>query len=257
MRAERGQLDARRESLAGAERIWSELAATRARLQQVIEQGAQLSAAKAAAEARLAEALAKAAPIAAAAEQAERSLSAAELACADSVEDLRASLADDEPCPVCGSAEHPYQHQDARLHAMLATLRDEVQRCRTLLRENLAQQAVQRAGADAAAAQLATQALEAAALEQSAGPLAERWLAHPIGAEAPAEDQRAEWFASEIAGLKAQSAKLDAARTGRAGRRPGQGTPPSKAATRRPRITRACTPRRWRRAACSSTRAMN
>lgn len=210
MRAERGQLDARRESLAGAERIWGELAATRARLNQVLQQGAQLSAAKAEAQARLATALEEAAPLAAAAEQAERSLNAAELACAGSMEDLRASLVDGEPCPVCGGAEHPYQHQDAHLHAMLATLRDEVQRCRALLRENLAQQAMQQAGANAAAAQLATQALDAAALEQSAGQLADRWQVHPASAEAPAGDQRAEWFGSQLARLKDQSAQLGA-----------------------------------------------
>jgi exonuclease SbcC len=210
MRDERSQLDTRRESLAGAERIWSELAATRARLRQVEDQSAQLTAAKAAAEARLAEALAQAAPCAAAADQAERSLSAAELACADSVEDLRARLTEGDPCPVCGSAAHPYQHQDARLHALLATLRDEVQRCRTLLRENLAQQAAQRAGADAAAVQRAARALEAASLAQSVGQLSDRWQAHPASVEVPGEDQRADWFGSQLAALKSQSAQLDA-----------------------------------------------
>ena len=209
MRAERIQLDARRETLAAGERIWSELAATRARLLEIMEQGARLTASRTDAEARLAEALSQATPLAAAAEQAERSLSAAELACADSVEDLRARLADDEPCPVCGSAEHPYQHQDARLHALLATLRDEVQRCRALLRENLTQQAAQRAGADAAAAQLATRSLDAAALEERTAQLAERWRSQPASADAPAEHQRAEWFAGQLASLKDRSAQLD------------------------------------------------
>ncbi|MES2759613.1 MAG: AAA family ATPase [Pseudomonadota bacterium] len=210
MRAERGQLDARRESLAGGERIWSELSATRERLQRAVDQAARLAVSKAAAEAALAAALAVAAPLAAAAEQAERSLSAAELACADSVEDLRARLADDEPCPVCGSAEHPYQHQDARLHALLATLNAEVQRSRALLRENLAQQATETAGAEAAAAQLATVTLAGAALDESAAQLAQRWQAHASSAEAPAEDQRAEWFGIQIAALKEQAAQLDA-----------------------------------------------
>lgn len=210
MRAERTRIDARRESLAGGERIWTDLAATRARLLQVVEQGAQIADSKAVAEAALALAISQSASVAAAAEQAERSLSAAELACADSVEHLRAGLADDEPCPVCGSVDHPYQHQDARLHAMLATLRDEVQRCRALLRENVAQQATHRAGADAAAAQLAVQAPEAAALEQRANGLTGDWLAHPASIEAPSEDQRAGWFASQLDGLKEQSTRLDA-----------------------------------------------
>jgi exonuclease SbcC len=176
----------------------------------VTDQIARLTASKAAAEASLAEALTQAAPLAAAADQAERSLSAAELACADSVEDLRAQLTDGEACPVCGSAEHPYQHQDARLHALLATLREEVQRCRTLSTENLARQAAQHASVEAAASQLAAQSHEAAALHERAGQLSERWRAHAASVEAPAEDQRAEWFGSQLAALKEQSAQLDA-----------------------------------------------
>jgi len=38
-------------------------------------------------------------------------LATAKLAMAENVETLRTQLADNEPCPVCGSTHHPYQHQ--------------------------------------------------------------------------------------------------------------------------------------------------
>lgn len=44
-------------------------------------------------------------------EATEKVLTAARLAMAKDVETLRAQLSDHEPCPVCGSTHHPYQHQ--------------------------------------------------------------------------------------------------------------------------------------------------
>jgi exonuclease SbcC len=54
--------------------------------------------------------------------QAERSLSFARLACADNVESLRGQLEPDHPCPVCGSADHPYAERDPALHSLLGQL---------------------------------------------------------------------------------------------------------------------------------------
>jgi exonuclease SbcC len=205
----RGELEQRRDSLAGAEKTWSELAAARARMQQAGEQAAQLAGTGAAAQSQLEQAVAAAGELAGAADQAERSLKAAQLACADSVEDLRASLADGEPCPVCGSAEHPYQHQNAQLHAMLASLKAQLDACRAQAGENLSQQATQRALAAASAAQAAALARECAALGEAAARLEADWRAQPLAAEAPAEAARSAWFGAELAGLKANARDLD------------------------------------------------
>jgi exonuclease SbcC len=208
--ATRALLEQRRDGLACAQNTWSELSATRSRAARTAAQAAQVAAEGAAAQAQLDLAKAAAGGLASAAAQAERSLKAAQLACADSVEDLRANLADNQPCPVCGSAEHPYQHQNAQLHAMLASLQSELDSCRTQAADNLAQLATQRALVAAAEAQAATLAREREALGESAGRLEAQWDAHPLAADAPAEALRAAWFATELATLKERAQQLDA-----------------------------------------------
>jgi exonuclease SbcC len=208
--AERKQLDVRRDALAAVEKTWSALAAAAARREQVNAQVAQVSATGTAAQAQLDQALAAAGALAAAAGQAERSLKTAQIACADSVEDLRASLAEGEACPVCGSAEHPYQHQNAQLHAMLASLQSELDRCRHLVSDNQAQQATQRALASTTAAQTEVLARELNALAESTARLDAEWRAQALAAEAPAPAQRPAWFATETAALKERAKDLDA-----------------------------------------------
>jgi exonuclease SbcC len=58
-------------------------------------------------------------------ELADKLLHQARLQVAENVESLRAQLLPDEPCPVCGSKEHPFSEENPLAHALLKGLEDE------------------------------------------------------------------------------------------------------------------------------------
>ncbi len=195
--AERRQLEARREGLAAAERTWLDLAAAHEALAGIVRDSERAASAAASAEQSLLEARAAAPALESAMAQAERSLSAAELACAADVEQLRANLADDDPCPVCGALDHPYAHQDATLKAMLAGLRSEVDACRTRVRENGALQATHHAALSTAQERLAALAQDRTDIDARIAGLATAWDADPLAKEAPGETDRTDWFGAQ------------------------------------------------------------
>ena len=201
--AERQQLEGRRERLAAAERTWLDLAAARATLDGVVRESGRAATGAAGAERALHEARAAAPALEAAMAQAERSLSAAELACAANVEQLRANLQDDDPCPVCGALDHPYAHQDATLNAMLTGLRTEVDGCRLRVRENGALQATHGAALAAARERMAALAQDRAAIDARIAGLGQAWDADPLAGEALADAERLDWFGAQRDALRA------------------------------------------------------
>ena len=199
MAAERQALETRRESLAVAERTWTDLAGVRDLLVKLTGEADRHAAARLAAQRALDGAIGAAPALEAAMSQSERSLAAAELACAAGVEQLRASLVDAAPCPVCGAHDHPYAHQDATLQRMLAGLRDQVDTCRRQVRDNGALQAAQSAAVGAAGERLAALAAERADLEARRARLQQAWDADPLASEV----RDGEWFGAQRAALRA------------------------------------------------------
>ncbi len=226
---ERQALDTRRERLTAGEKAWTALVTTRQELLQAATELDRVDTARAGASRLLDEARTAAPALLAAMHQAEKSLATAELACASSVEELRATLDDDSPCPVCGSHEHPYRDngREDLLRTMLATLRGEVLDCRRRVRDNEAVQATQAATLAAAGERLGALEREHTTLGKLVGELEAEWKAQPLAAEAPAADmstaasstdasnaQRMAWFAESRDALRKAMVSLDARAAG-------------------------------------------
>lgn len=207
LQEQRGQLEAHARILTSGEKTWSELARQRQALAHWQARAAQLAqAAQTESTASAAEA-AQTALLEARLAQAEKSLKGAEAACAASVEQLRANLQDEQPCPVCGALEHPYSHADHALQAMLASLQDEVLACRTQARGNLERLATHKAAVAATVREQAQTEAELAALPPAIDSLNAQWQPHADTLQLPPENQRADWFmqqmAANAAGLQA------------------------------------------------------
>ncbi|MTW11201.1 AAA family ATPase [Pseudoduganella eburnea] len=174
---QRQHLDQQRALLADSSAAWQNLAQLTQRQQEFSSRGAVLQAARDSAAAEVAAAREANVALFAASTQAERSLKLAEAATGESVEKLRATLQDDSPCPVCGSHEHPYRHEDGPLHAMLAQLQSEVRDCRDKLQRNLKHEAEQQARLQSSVEQLAALGAEQHSLEAALAGAQPRWSA--------------------------------------------------------------------------------
>ncbi|MCC7703745.1 AAA family ATPase [Janthinobacterium sp. GW460P] len=199
LQEQRGRLEAHARMLTSAEKTWSELARQQQALAHGQARAAQLAQAAQTENTALAKEAAQTALLEARLTQAEKSLKSAEAACAASVEQLRGNLQDGQPCPVCGALEHPYSHADHALQAMLASLQDEVLACRTQARGNLERLATHKAALAAMAREQAQTDAELAALPPAIDSLNAQWQPHADTFELPPANQRADWFAQQLA----------------------------------------------------------
>ncbi|PLY43316.1 exonuclease SbcC [Janthinobacterium sp. ROICE36] len=199
LQEQRGQLEAHARILTSAEKTWSELARQQQALAHWQARAAQLAQAAQAESTALATEAAQTALLEARLAQAEKSLKGAEAACAASVEQLRATLQDEQPCPVCGALDHPYSHADHALQAMLASLQDEVLACRTQSRSNLEQLATHKSALAGYAREQAQIETELAALPPAIATLETQWRPHGDKLQLPPENQRADWFTQQLA----------------------------------------------------------
>ena len=226
LQEQRGQLEAHARILTSAEKTWSELARQQQALAHWQARAAQLAQAAQTENTALAAAAAQTPLLEARLAQAEKSLKGAEAACAASVEQLRATLQDEQPCPVCGALEHPYSHADDALQAMLASLHDEVLACRTQARGNVERMATHKAALAAHMHEQAQTAEELSALPPIIDSLNAQWQPHADILQLPPANLRADWFTQQLAanaaGLQALAQQETALRQASARREQAQ-----------------------------------
>ncbi|MFZ6820365.1 AAA family ATPase [Undibacterium sp. Ji22W] len=143
----------------------------------------------------------------AAQEQAERSLKIAESAFLKSAEDLRATLAPDQACPVCGSHEHPYRSDQPhvpelpQLHVMLEQLQAQVQQCRLSTQGTQQEFSSKDALATSLQAQLQQAQQEEAQHQAQVAQTQSAWQTHPLAQEiadlTPAENVLNTWVVEQ------------------------------------------------------------
>jgi len=145
-------------------------------------------------------------------EQAGKMFDLAWSACSQNVEQMRATLRDDEACPVCGSLQHPFADNRHPYRDQLDALEREVAAC--LERRKQGEQQDSRLGLsleqhDKQIAELKT---DLAATADQIGQQQIQWHAQPLKAELAAREAAAypNWFASQIAASEAQQQKIAA-----------------------------------------------
>jgi DNA repair protein SbcC/Rad50 len=156
-------------------------------------------------------------------QQAERALQRLQTACNRDLDALRASLRQDEACPVCGASEHPYADAGAvhALHELLKTQQGEHDALRRVLDDVVKEETRHAATLQAQDRQLAALAGRLQELTRRRDEAAGNWQTarQPLDLPVPAAEEIAPWLAGRIGAntaallsLNQQEAELRATR---------------------------------------------
>ena len=143
-------------------------------------------------------------------ETSEHFLKHARLAAAENIETLRSNLEEGEPCPVCGSIDHPYALHDPRLNNVLSGIEEEYfkneQNYLTLLKDHSALQKT----CESLKETIVLQKQEHAQKHTDLQGLQQTWLGFPIQHECNTlpDEKKSNWFDENLKDLKKTQATL-------------------------------------------------
>ena len=142
--------------------------------------------------------------------QAQYSLESAQLACSQNVQSLRQQLSNNNPCPVCGALEHPYQQDHApQLQAVFDSLKMQVNDLQKQVTQQSNQQTRLETLLDAAQKQQQTHSLTLQKLQQQQQQ-AQEIVMQMAALLAIADNKRTEWLSNQHQQLKQQLVDLEA-----------------------------------------------
>lgn len=207
---EKAAIDSRIEDLVAAEAQWKIVSHSKADLNIIKQKLAEHKSELNSTTPLLAQASAQAVIAAVERDASLRMLHKARLAAAENVESLRAQLTPEEPCPVCGSAAHPYVTEKPQLNHVLAELEAAHQQhenayATCLQTESSLQETIKRLTET-----IASQNQEINTKETVLAAYQKAWQGfaiYPHAAEIP-DEQKVAWLAQQLQDAKAQQKKL-------------------------------------------------
>ena len=141
--------------------------------------------------------------------QAQQTLEAAQLACSQSVQNLRQQLQNDKPCPVCGALEHPYHTEHApQLQAVFDSLKAQVQQLQQQVTQKNNQQTRLETLLDTTQKQQQTHHQNLEKLQQQIQH-AQAIVMHMTALLAVADNERTAWLLNQQQSVKQQLLALE------------------------------------------------
>ncbi|RUQ41228.1 MAG: exonuclease SbcC [Candidatus Competibacteraceae bacterium] len=197
--ARRQAAQQRADQLATARQLWETLDAARTQQRRLDDEQRTRREQRARADGILQQLAAEQPVLKARLEQAEKALQLAEIACADTAENLRKHLESGSPCPVCGATAHPYADGSAPSRTLLTHLDAEVRQYRDALHQLLTQRATQQTQRDHDHQRLAILDREQALLNAEVQRYQANWDAQLLAAElqARAATDTPHWLAEQ------------------------------------------------------------